>query len=311
MSMLYIGMDGGGTHTTAVAAAPDGHVLSRASGPGLNWLNDGLDACVRRFGDLVSSLLEQVKEREDGSSLTVCAGLAALDGPADPEVLAAFQSVLPPGSRLILESDLSVALAGLTSGKPGLIAVCGTGSMVLCRNNAGRELSAGGWGWKVGDPGSGYMLAREGLFQGLFRLQTEGRETPLLQAALSYFSVPDAQAMIPALYATDRDTAALAAFGAEVLRLADQGATDAHGILSRQMEQLALLAASLLASTPEAAGCVGLFGGVFQHSELARSLFSEALAARCPGVYPHILQTPPAVGAVILAMQREGRKDIL
>lgn len=301
MAKLYIGVDGGGTRTTALAVRPDGTVLSRITGPGLNWLNDGLETCVRRFGEMMSQLIPP----EGGRETVICAGLAALDGPASPEILAAFQAVLPARCVLTLESDLSVALCALTAGEPGLMVVCGTGSMVLLRDSGGQEYAAGGWGWKVGDPGSGYALAREGLFQALFRLESESRETPLLAAALAFFAASDARSLLPLLYAPGAGPAALAAFGAEVVRLAESGDREAMGILAGQMDQLASLAASLLRWAPEAISRVGLSGGVFQHSALARSLFSGSLSARCPGVRPRLPDHSPALGAAILAMLRD------
>ena len=301
MNDLYIGIDGGGTHTSAVAVRPDGRVRSRAEGAGLNWLNDGLETCVRRFGELLNRLLPS-----DGDGGTICAGLAALDGPASGEILAAFQSAAPAGYRLLLESDLSVALAGHTLGHPGLMAVCGTGSMVLVRDRAGRETCAGGWGWKMGDPGSGYMLAREGLFRAAFLAEAENRETPLLSAALAFFSAPNLRSLIAPLYAPGQGAAELAAFGAEVIRLAEREDPEALEILTRQMDQLAALAAALLCAVPEAAERVGLSGGLFGHSSLARSLFSRALQSRCPKVKISRIARAPEVGAAALAMLRSG-----
>ena len=302
MTACYIGVDGGGTHSTALSVLPDGRILSRGAGPGLNYLNDSLETCVRRFGELVRPLLPP----GSAGQAVVCAGLAALDGPADPDVLSAFRSALPAGCRLMLTSDLSAALSALTAGRPGLMAVCGTGSMVIVRDSSGREQIAGGWGWKIGDPGSGAMLAREGLFLCLSRLEADHTETPLLKAALSFFSAPDPRSLVNALYTPGKGPADLAAFGAEVVRLAEEGDPDALSVLSRQMLTLSAMAAPLLESSPEAAGCVGLYGGVFQHSALARSLFSEALSARVPGVQPHLPAYPPALGAVILAMLQDG-----
>ena len=301
MNHLFIGIDGGGSHSTAAAVCPDGSILGRAEGPGLNYLNDGLETCVRRFGEL----LRQFPSLEIGN-VVVCGGLAALDGPAPGSILEAFQSVLPPNCRLILESDLSVALAGHTLGRPGLMAVCGTGSMALARDCSGREICAGGWGWKIGDPGSGYSLAREGLFRAAFRAETEGRKTPLLTAALRFFDAPDLRSLIAPLYAPGRGPDALAAFGAEVARLAGEDDPDAFGILTAQMDQFAALCASLLNTIPAAIGHVGLSGGLFVHSPLACALFTEALLARCPGAKTGPVKQPPALGAVILGMLRSG-----
>ena len=302
MTELYIGIDGGGTHTTALAVRPDGRITGRAEGPGLNYLNDGLACCVRRF----RGITERLTAGREGARGTVCAGLAALDEPAEPEILSAFQSALPAGWRLMLESDLSVALAGFSLGKPGLMAVCGTGSMVLARDRQGRERTAGGWGWKVGDPGSGYTLAREGLARALFRREAEGRDSPLLAAALSYFGAADARGLIDPLYRPGAGPDVLAAFGAEVARLAEGGDLDAGEILREQMRRLAVLAAALLADVPEAGERIGLYGGLFQHSAAARSLFTVSLRAHRADAAPKLTERPPALGAVILAMLREG-----
>jgi len=302
---LYIGVDGGGTHSTAMAIHPDGRILSRSEGGGLNYLNDGLEACTARFRRIVTPLLSP----DAGAGTVVCAGLAALDGPATPEVQAAFQAALPSCARLFLTSDVTVALAGHTRGEPGAMAICGTGSMAVVRDSAGRERAAGGWGWKIGDPGSGCALAREGLYTALTAWEAEGKEQPLMKAALAFFSVEDPRGLIPAVYAPGVGVDGLAAFGAEVVRLAEAGDPEARGILSRQMGAFAALTAGLLRAAPEARERVGLFGGVFQHSELARKLFSDELAGRCPGALARLAETPPAQGAAILARMREEQDE--
>ena len=302
MKHLYIGIDGGGSRSTVLAADPEGNGLTETRGPGLNYLNDGLDLCVRRFGEMVR---RAVPDGFAGAG-TVCAGLAALDGPADREIQAAFQSALPPSFRLILRSDLSAALAGHTLGGPGMAAVCGTGSMALVRDREGRERAAGGWGRKIGDPGGGTALAQEGLFRALYLYEAEGRRTPLLLAALRFFSRARPRDLLQPLYAPDFGTDDLAAFGAEVVRLAEQEDPEAGNILERQMICLASLAAALLRDAPEAASAVGLYGGLFQHSPLARRLFSEALLERIPESVTGLCARPPAAGAVCLAMMEEG-----
>ena len=140
----------------------------------------------------------------------------------------------------------------------------------------------------------------------MFRLEAEHRDTPLLQAALAFFSVSESRNLIPVVYTSAAGADELAAFGAEVIRLAEGEDPDALAVLTRQMKQFASLAAGLLETAQEAKASVGLYGGVFQHSALARALFTEALSACCPGVRPHLPERSPALGAVILAMMRDG-----
>ena len=72
------------------------------------------------------------------------------------------------------------------------------------------------------------------------------------------------------------------------------------------MSLLAGPAAFLLEEAPEAKESIGVYGGVFQHSALARKFFSEALGARIPGLRIRLPQDPPALGAVLLGMLEDG-----
>ena len=112
--------------------------------------------------------------------------------------------------------------------------------------------------------------------------------------------------LIGPLYNPNAGPDALAAFGTSVIRLAEKNDSDALNILSRQMDALSRAAEGLLKSVPEARERLGLYGGVFQHSALARTLFANALQDRIPDARPALLSRSPALGAVILAMLRRG-----
>ena len=51
---LYIGMDGGGTRTTAVAVREDGTLAGSAQGGGLNYLQDGLENQLDAAAEMVA-----------------------------------------------------------------------------------------------------------------------------------------------------------------------------------------------------------------------------------------------------------------
>ncbi len=298
---IYIGIDGGGTHTTAQAVRADGAILATAHGEGLNYLNDGLNTCIGRFRRLTEGFLSALP----AGPKAVCAGLAALDGPADSDVLSAFQKVLPPDCPLYLTSDLYIALMGHTAGRPGLMAVCGTGSMLLALDQAGGEHVSGGWGYKLHDAASGYALARRALIASLDTWEETGLELPLLRAALAYFGAESPRGLIVPLYAKDCGTDRLAGFGARVVQLAENGDREALAILKEETDKLSTQAARLLGRVPEAYR-VGLYGGVFSHSLLARSLFTEHLRALCPQARVSPAQYPPTLGAVIHLMRTSG-----
>ena len=124
---LLIGIDGGGTHSSAVAVWPDGRIAAVAREGGMNFHNDGVDAVRRRLENVVGALCAGAGAPAE----RICAGLSALDGPADRETLAVFASDTWPAGTLDLQSDAYIALMGCTLGSPGMIVICGTGSMLL------------------------------------------------------------------------------------------------------------------------------------------------------------------------------------
>ena len=85
---------------------------------------------------------------------------AGAEVPAARSRLEALLGRMLPGCRLSVVHDtrLVLAAAGLDS---GIALVAGTGSVAYGRTANGREAQRGGWGWMLGDDGSGVWIARE------------------------------------------------------------------------------------------------------------------------------------------------------
>ena len=298
---LLIGIDGGGTHSTAVAASPDGRIAAVTEGGGLNFHNVGVEMVRLRLEAMVEDLCRQTGCTVD----EVCVGMSALDAPADAATTAAFCTGMFQPEHLDLQSDAYIALMGLTMGQPGVIVICGTGSMLLMLDGQGNQKPAGGWGYLLGDAGSGYTLAREGLLAIIDATEGTGPSTPLTEDSLSYFNAATPRAIIDRVYDPAFTPDKLAGFARHVITRAVEGDEVALGILSRNMARLARTAAQLIASTPEAAH-IGLYGGIFQHSELAVSLFTDAVKALAPQAEICRPNYPPELGALIHLYQKRG-----
>src|SRR3990170_4028059 len=65
--------------------------------------------------------------------------------------------------RVTVLSDAEAAHLGALGGRPGLLVLAGTGSIVLGRGARGRWVRAGGLGPLFGDGGSAFALARDWL----------------------------------------------------------------------------------------------------------------------------------------------------
>ena len=298
---LLIGIDGGGTHSTAVAAWPDGSIAAVAEGGGANFHNIGVEAVRRHLEEMVGALCE----RSGGEAEEICVGMSALDAPADDATRARFATGMFRQEQLDLQSDAYIALMGFTQGAPGVIVICGTGSMLLKLDGEGCQRAAGGWGYLLGDAGSGYTLAREGLLAVIDATEGTGPATPLTEDALCYFSVDAPRGLIDRIYAPETTPDKLAGFARHVLTRAKEGDGVAVGILERNMARLARSAAQLIADSPEA-GRVGLYGGIFAHSDMARALFTRELNALAPQAVICQLEYPPELGALIHLFKKRG-----
>ena len=302
MAKIYIGIDGGGTHSTAVAVCPDGRAAAVVGGGGLNFYNDGIPVVRERLYDMIRRLTEASGGAEVES---VCVGFSALDGPADEKTVSAFASQELPASRLDFQSDAYIALMGLTQGEPGVIVICGTGSMLLMADEHGRQTVSGGWGYLLNDAGSGYTLAREALLAVIDQTDGMGPETVLTQDAMAHFSLAHPRALIDVVYSPDFTPDKQASFARFVLTRAAEGEPVAYEILRRNMDRLARLTARLMEKS-ENVRLAGLYGGIFGHSELAKDLFSEALRRERGEVRIASPEYPPELGAVIHLMKKHG-----
>jgi glucosamine kinase len=157
-----IGIDGGGTGTRARLAAADGRLLgSGDAGPsGLSqgmaraWTHVEL-AIARAFAD---AGLPQAAPAE-------CALGLGLAGAHVPALAAAFCRADPGFALLALDTDAGTTLRGAHGGAPGAIVAAGTGSVGQALFADGRRTLAGGWGFGVGDEGSGAWLGLHAMQQ--------------------------------------------------------------------------------------------------------------------------------------------------
>ncbi len=299
---VIIGVDGGGSKSIGAAADGGGRVLAVYRGKGINYYQTGMDQARRNLKEIVDALLSAC----GGVCALLSVGMPALDTTADEATVRAFAGDVFDPQSLILESDACMTLEGMTGGDQGMIVICGTGSMALLSDGSGYR-AAGGWGYLLDDPGSGYSIAMAGLRAAIRHWESTGPETGLGKRALVYFGLKQPRDLIALIYDPACGPDTVARFAGEVFALAESGDGEVQRILEDEMRGIAWQAASLLKDAPGVEK-VGLYGGVFQHHPLARQLFADALNKRLPGRSVQIVEPeyPPEIGAVIRGFKRLG-----
>lgn len=199
-SSLLMGADVGGTATRVAVATTEGEVLAVAAGPAGNPNSVGLEVSAQRVRTAAEQCLAQVgvsAARRVGAAVIGLAGGAR----ADAAYLDATRPTgLPLRPRLV--SDLAVAFSSATPAPRGYVLVAGTGA-VAGRIEAGelRE-RRDGWGWLLGDEGSGYWLGREAVRATLTRLQSGTRPLgSLVEAVVERMQTDDPVVIVQRCYA--------------------------------------------------------------------------------------------------------------
>ncbi len=278
-----LGLDIGGSSSRA-RLVEAGRIVAEADGPGANVAALPPRTVAVRLGSLLGSLGAI-------SADACCAGSAGAEVPAGRKRLERLLAALLPGSRITIVHDarLVLAAAGLDS---GIALISSTGSVAYGRDRDGREARAGGWGWLIGDDGSGSWLAREAAREVMRRSDAGAPLGPLGDAMLEATHARGTADLIGALHrmTEPREWAALSG---RVFATAGQDPA-AESLIERAAAGLGELVA-VVRRRLALDGPVVLAGGlVLNQSRLETAVRKHVGAAMR-------LEEPPVAGAVRLA----------
>ncbi len=294
----YLGIDGGGTRTTAAVADETGRILLKKAGKTINFYAVGM----QKANENLRRLMEQVYcdigcEKLEAAFI----GCSALDGIADEKLTNELCADAVNAEKIIMHSDVYIALKGFDGGCCPCIAICGTGSMAIALDSSGNEHIAGGWGHILGDEGSGYTIALSAL-KLCCELSDRHISSPLLTAAQKYFGIDDFRKIIDIIYSPEISKDTVAGFAAAVGELAHSGDEGAQQIILQQANAFAETVLALLDQTKKCT-CLGLYGGVFKHNELFMAQFTARIHSCYPELKTALLTTPPEESAAALAIK--------
>lgn len=297
--MYIIGIDGGGTKTIGILATATGkHLAQVESGPA-NYHVVGEAKTQAVLEDIVKEL-HQKAGIPSGSSVRFCLGMAGLGRHADRKVIGRICDELGIRQDRILTHDAHIALMGGTEKQEGVIVISGTGAIVYGININGREARASGWGYLLGDEGSGYDIAIKGLRAVARAADGRGNRTELTDRILNKFELNEPSELIRWTHAASRDTIAqLAEVVFDTARTAD---VIAECIVDKAADELVCAAASVIKQLEFTEPFdIVLSGGNLIH----QTIFADKLRHRFARIQPEAsVQLPkhePAYGAVLLA----------
>ena len=301
---LLIGVDGGGSKTVALLADWDGRVLGRGTGGPSNYQVMGIQAARAALSDSIRAAFSEAG-LEPRPPRAICLGLSGVDRPADQSMIRAWADAEMPGALTVIVNDAELVLAAGTPSGWGVALICGTGSIAYGRTSEGRTIRSGGWGYLLGDEGSGYAIGLAAL-RAVARA-TDGRapQTVLAHSILEYWSLGAPQDLIGRVYEGRVPTQDIAALAWLVEVAASEGDSVAQDILLQAGHELAL-AVMAVARRLGMQGTIpcAQAGSVIVKGQFMGRAFVESAAVLGLHLDPVTLVTEPAQGALRLARQR-------
>jgi N-acetylglucosamine kinase-like BadF-type ATPase len=297
--MYIIGIDGGGTKTTGILTTETGQHLAQAQSGPANYHVVGEARTQAVLEDIVGELYEKAGV-PSGNSVRFCLGMAGLGRSADREVIGRICDELGICQNRVLTHDAHIALVGGTEKQEGVIVISGTGAIVYGINADGRDARASGWGYLLGDEGSGYDIAIKGLQAVTRAADGRGDRTELTDRILNGLELNEPAELIRWVHAANRDT--IAQLAEIVFDTAKTRDTVADHIVDEAADELVCAATSVIKQLKFTEPFdIVLNGGNLIHQTMFADKLRHRFARIQPGASVQLPKHEPAYGAVLLA----------
>ena len=216
-----IGIDGGGTKTVGILATETGECITKVEAGPSNYHVVGIEKTHTLLQEVISELSSHAVDIPL-QSFQVCIGMAGLGREDDRIVMGKICDEIGINKNRILTHDAHIALVGGTGKQSGVVVISGTGSIVYGINESGKEYRTGGWGYLLGDEGSGYDIALKGLQAIARAADRRGMQTLLTDMILQRIMLKSPNELIRWTHAASRDEIAqLAGLVFEAARMED------------------------------------------------------------------------------------------
>ena len=300
-----IGVDGGGTSTTAIVARlVDGgepEYLARGNSGPANPKVVGWEMAMSAIRQAIDAATTQASNVADVDRFAAaCITVAGCGREEDQSRLMGWlDDQKLADAHLVVDDGQAVLRAGVPQGI-GVAVIAGTGSFVIGRNRRNQTARAGGWGYLLGDAGSGYAIGLEGLKAVVQASDCVGPSTELSEVLLGACGVSESAGLIQLVYGEDFSRTEIAALAPIVLEVADQGDEVALSIVRSQLHHLErqVRAVSTRLDMKDDDYHIALAGGVLVNNETFRSRLVAQLQVTDDRV---AVVDEPAQGAVLLA----------
>lgn len=310
MLQYVVGIDGGGTKTRMKIADRDGNLLTCCEGGPANINSMDAAALEEALAVLTATGLDSIGGNPSCCG-AICLGMSGAGRREEKLLLEDILNRLGFCRNVIVTDDAQTALYGGVGKDTGIILISGTGSICYGRNCLGQTHRAGGWGYILGDEGSGYDIGLRMLKLVLRSLDGREGQTLLSGMIMEHLKIKAADDIVKLIYRSGegrRLTSALAPIADEAVKAGDEAA---RGILDTSVSELFLCTKAVISALGFSDLPVAMaFGGSVL---LKCGYINRKLRALVSGSYPGVsiieAADDAAGGALRMALGKLDRKE--
>jgi N-acetylglucosamine kinase-like BadF-type ATPase len=304
-AFYFLGFDGGGTKTDCVLADAEASIIARAQAGPSNPLRSGYTRAWFSLSDAADSVLKQAKIHS-GHIRGICAGLGGASRSGVVRRATTFFERGYPNARVLVTTDIEIALDAAFGSGEGMILLAGTGSVAFGRDATGRTARAGGRGPWFSDEGSAFDIGRCA-FQAVALAEEHRGPATALSERIFAFVQSRGWSQVADQIAKNADSVFPKAFPL-VAELAEAGDLVSRAILSGAAASLAGLAASVAHELGwrDRDVPIAKVGGAYGRSKYFDAAVETELKKLIPRAVNVPLEVSPAEAAVRLAARLAG-----
>lgn len=299
-----IGIDGGGSRTTAAIGNMKGETVGFTDGEGLNYQVTGIKVFIKRINEILCKASEDYNLNLN-NLVMASMGIAGLNTSKDRRILedALLQSLIK--DKHFIYNDSWASLVAGAGKLEGIVLIAGTGSIAFGINNKGQEYRAGGWGHIISDCGSGYWLAVKALEEGAKVMDKEGELPNILKDIINYKGYKTFDDIMAFLYGEETQKGDIADLTKRVSELASQGDPIAHKVLEQGAKELSTMVERVFERGFKGTENVKivLAGSVLKKVDVLRNQVTKNLSNIGECV---LLEVEPSIGALALGYNKLG-----
>lgn len=295
----FIGIDSGGTKSELCISDADERIIHKSIYKSLHYSIHGKEKVAGHLRDIIHKSIKKLK-LDLRNCKGICVGLTGVREKQDKTALQKELIKLLGIKNIIVESDTIIAHHGAFGGEEGLMLICGTGS-VLYGISGKEQIRLGGWGWKIGDYGSGYEIGKHAI-KHLANTYNKGKKPIGLSKAIEKRFSLNRNNLLFNIYQNNFEFQKLVPL---VLEHAGKKDKDAKRIIEKSVEELMMhFELYFLSAKNKKEINVSFSGSIIEQKNPLSDLLRKSIKRKYPNIKLTEKIHSPSKGAIILAKNK-------